>query len=247
MIEKITTEIKYLLKQNAPNLTYEQKSRIYKIINPDISNYIIYGVRTQEIENIVRRIYNKINCNYDDAVKIFKNLTRTNNEEEKLAGFHFLNHFKKYFDKLTIDLFRNEYSKYCYTWSVCDSACVRVIGPFLGKKGNEKLAEKTIEEWSMSESNWIKRASMVIFLKITMIKKDFDKTRVFALVDKMLEFSDQNYIGKGIGWLLKTCSKYNPDLIFNYLLNNKKRFSRLILRYASEKLPKEKRDQILIN
>jgi len=245
MIEKITTEIKDLLEQNAPNLTDDQKSRIYKIINPDISNYSIYGVSTKEIENIVRLVYNKSNCSYDDAIKIFINLTRSNNEEEKIAGFHFINRFKKYFDKGTIDLFRNEYSKYCFTWSVCDSACVRVIGPFLGKVGNEKLAEKTIEEWSMSESNWIKRASMVIFLKITMIKKDFDKIRVFALVDKMLDFSDQKYIEKGIGWLLKTCSKYNPELIFDYLLNNKKRFSRLILRYASEKLPKHKIKLIL--
>jgi 3-methyladenine DNA glycosylase AlkD len=61
----------------------------------------------------------------------------------------------------------------------------------------------------------------------------------------MLESVEYNYIEKGIGWLLKTCTKYKPDKIYEYLLKNKERFSRLILRYASEKLPKEKRAEIL--
>ncbi len=86
---------------------------------------------------------------------------------------------------------------------------------------------------------------MVILLKITMIRKDFDETFVFELVDKMLKYSEANYIEKGIGWLLKTCSKYKPEVIIDYLSKNKKTLSRLILRYASEKLPKEKRAEIL--
>ena len=77
-----------------------------------------------------------------------------------------------------------------------------------------------------------------------MINKDFNENYVFELVEKMLKYPE-DYIQKGIGWLLKTCSKFNPDLIFNYLKKNKERFPRLILRYASEKLPKEKRLLVL--
>ncbi len=86
---------------------------------------------------------------------------------------------------------------------------------------------------------------MVILLKITMIRKDFDETFVFELVEKMLKYSEANYVEKGIGWLLKTCSKYKPEVIIDYLSKNKKNLSKLILRYASEKLPKEKRAEIL--
>ncbi|MFX1588418.1 MAG: DNA alkylation repair protein [Promethearchaeota archaeon] len=50
---------------------------------------------------------------------------------------------------------------------------------------------------------------------------------------------------KGIGWLLKTCSNYKPEIIFDYLMLNKNVLSRLVLRYASEKLPKDKRIQVL--
>jgi len=245
MMEDVINDIKNLLVEKTPRLTPEQRSKMYKIINPDISNYVKYGVKVAEIENIVKNVYNKFKCTYQDAIEIFKTLTKSNVEEEKFAAFLFLNRFKKNFNEGTIHLFRDEYAKHCHTWSHCDSTCVRVIGPFLGKHSNEELAKKTIEEWSNSDNIWIKRASMVILLKITMIKKDFDKTFVFELVDKMLKYSEANYIEKGIGWLLKTCSKYKPEVIIDYLTKNKKILSRLILRYASEKLPKDKRALVL--
>lgn len=245
MTEDVIIEIKNLLVEKTPRLTPEQKSMMYKIINPDISNYVKYGVKVAEIENIVKNVYNKFICTYQDAIEIFKTLTKSNVEEEKFAAFFFLNRFKKNFNEGTIHLFGEEYAKHCHTWSHCDSTCVRVIGPFLGKQGNEELAKKTIDEWSNSDNIWIKRASMVILLKITMIRKDFDETFVFELVDKMLKYSGANYIEKGIGWLLKTCSKYKPEVIIDYLTKNKKNLSGLILRYASEKLPKEKRAEIL--
>jgi len=245
MTEAVIVEIKNLLVEKTPRLTPEQKLRMYKIINPDISNYVKYGVKVAEIENIVKNVYNKFVCTYQDAIEIFKMLTKSNVEEEKFAAFLFLNRFKKNFNEGTIDFFREEYARHCHTWSHCDSTCVRVIGPFLGKQGNEELAKRTINEWSNSDNIWIKRASMVILLKITMIRKDFDEDYVFALVEKMLKYSEANYIEKGIGWLLKTCSKYKPEVIIDYLSKNKNFLSKLILRYASEKLPKEKRVEIL--
>ena len=244
-VEKISKELKKILKENAPVLTDAQKTRIYKILNPDIQNYIIYGIKFPLLEQFVKSTFNIFRCSYEEAIEIFKIMIRTNVEEEKFAGLHFLNKFKKQFTSDTIDLFRNEYAQYCYTWSLCDSTCVRVLGPFLGKKGNESLAKKTVDEWSSSDVMWIRRASMVILLKLTMLKKDFDESYVFGIVEKMLKYSRHTYIEKGIGWLLKTCSKYKPELIYNYLMNNKGTFPRLILRYASEKLPKERRTSIL--
>ncbi|MFX1316943.1 MAG: DNA alkylation repair protein [Promethearchaeota archaeon] len=245
IIEKLVKDIQYLLKKNAPILSEEQKSRMLKIINPDIPNYEMYGIKISEIEKIVKTVFKIYNCTYDNAIEVFKLLIKNDIEDEKFAAFLFLNQFKRDFNEETITLFQKKYSTYCHTWSVCDSTCIRVIGPFLGKKGNEELAKKTIYEWSNSEFTWIKRASMIILLKIIMIKKDFNDAYVFELVKKMMKFSNQNYIEKGIGWLLKTCSKYKPDIIFNYLISNRDNLTRLILRYASEKLPKEKRSEIL--
>ena len=244
-VNRVVNEIQNLLKENTPKLTDAQITRMYNILNPDVKNYVIHGIKFPILENIVKSVFKDSNCSYEEAIEIFKKLIRTNVEDEKFAGLHFLNRFKKFFNSDTIELFRTEYSQYCHTWSLCDSTCVRVLGPFLGKKGNDSLAKRTVDEWSSSEIMWIKRASMVILLKLTMIKKDFDESYVYEIVEKMLNFADQKYIAKGVGWLLKTCSKYKPDFIFDYLMKNRKTFSRLILRYASEKLQKEQRELIL--
>ncbi|MFX1589802.1 MAG: DNA alkylation repair protein [Promethearchaeota archaeon] len=245
MIQEVVKEIRKLLLRNKSNLTEEQMNRMYKIINPDNPNYKIYGVRVGTIDKIVKTVSDNYNCTYNEAVEIYKVLIRSNIEEEKFAGFLFLNRFKKFFTQNTIKLFHDELIENCHTWSVLDSSCVRVLGPFLAKKGNEELVKQTINFWANSKNLWIKRGSMVLLLKIIMVRKEFDKDYVYNLVEKMLEFSNENYIEKGIGWLLKTCSKYEPELIYEYLIENKYRFTRLILRYASEKLVKEKRAAIL--
>ena len=136
--------------------------------------------------------------------------------------------------------------EYFDTWAITDTTMIRVLGPFLGKKGKDDLAKKTIEQWSNSKNMWIRRASMVILLKIIMLRKNFfiSEEYVFSIVEKMLQYNEE-YIYKGIGWLLKTCSKYKPDVIIKYLNKNKKRLPRLVLRYASEKLPKDIRAELL--
>ena len=245
MIDSIIKEISHLLLEITPHQSEDQKERMYKILNPDTTDYVIYGVRMPEIEKIVKSIHQKYDCSYHDAVEVFRKMTSTNVEELKFAGFFFLNRFKKHFNEGTIDLIRKEYAEHCHTWSHCDSTCVRLLGPFLGKKGNETLAKKTINKWSNSNNLWIKRASMVILLKITMMRKDFSEDYVFELVEKMLKYSKANYIEKGIGWLLKTCSKYKQEVIVDYLTRNKTNLTRLILRYASEKMPSEIRAEIL--
>jgi 3-methyladenine DNA glycosylase AlkD len=244
MIEKIISEIKIYLKDNAPRLTEEQTSRMYKILNSSNPNFVGYGNKHSDIEKFVREIQKKYEPSYEEASEIFKRLIKSDIHDEKMVGIFLLNRFNKNFDKETLRMIHELIPQTFDTWAITDTTMIRVIGPFLGKTGNEELAEKTIYKWSNSDNLWVRRASLVILLKTVMIKNGFDENYVFGFVDKMLKYPE-DYIQKGIGWLLKTCSKYNPDSIFDYLMKNKKRLPRLILRYASEKLPKEKRLLVL--
>jgi len=244
MIENILNEIKAGLTRLAPKRIEEKKNRMYKIINPDIPEYFILGVKTADNEVLVRDIQKKYMPSYENAKEIFRDLSKSNVEDYKFAAFFFLNRYKKDFHEKTPEFFRSEYFSYCHTWSSCDSCCIRVLGPFLAK--NPELARNTIDSWSKDQNFWIKRASLVLHLKIIMVNKEFSGDYVFQKVEQMLPFSREPYIEKAIGWLLKTCSNYEPDLIFNYLMERKEEFSRLILRYSSEKLPKEKRYYILM-
>ena len=244
MIDRAINEIKNKLEENAPLFSEEDEIRRNKILNSKNPNFISYGLKMAQIEKIAKEVHQKYCNSFEDAVYIFKELIPSNTHEEKFTAILLLNRSKKDFDGTTINLIEETYTKYCDTWGLCDSTMIKVVGPFLSKKGNEKLAKKTIQSWANSENIWIRRASMVILLKLTMITKDFDETQLFHLIEKMIPDSE-DYIQKGIGWLLKTCSRYKPDVIIKYLNKNKKRLTRLVLRYATEKLSEEIRNQIL--
>ena len=244
MMDKIVNEINNKLRKKALSLSQEDEIRRNRILNSTNPNFISYGLKMAQIEEIAKVVYQKYNNSYKDTVNIYKELICSNVHEEKFAAILFLNQSKKYFDETTINLIQVTYTKYCDTWALCDSTMIKVIGPFLGKIGNEELAKRTIDSWANSENIWIRRASMVILLKLTMLRKSFNEVQVFDLIEKMLPYSD-DYIQKGIGWLLKTCSKYKPYVIIKYLNKNKKRLTRLVLRYATEKLPKQVRIKIL--
>lgn len=241
-VANIVEDIKTKLKENAPHLTDSQKSRMYSILNSDNPNFEGYGNKISEIEKIVKTFHVKHRISNVDAIEIFKTLIKSNVHDEKFAGVFLLNRFRREFNEDTINTFHDALNEHADTWALVDSTCIRVIGPFLAK--NDNFAKSIIETWSEAENMWIRRASLVILLKIIMVKKEFDEKYVFAFVQKMLNYSE-DYIHKGIGWLLKTCSKYKPDIIISYLDKNKTILPRLILRYASEKLPKETRAKIL--
>jgi 3-methyladenine DNA glycosylase AlkD len=244
-ILQIISEIKFLIEKHKPMLSKDQKIRMYKIVNPDIKDYVILGVKTSDLERIARDIQKKHSPPLKSAMEIFEILAKTKVEEYKFAAFFFLGRYKRQFTAGIPQFFRLKYFSYCHTWSTCDSCCIRVLGPFLAKPNNIELAQKTIDDWSQDNSLWVKRASMVIHLKIIMVHKDFDDSYVFQKVEHMLNYSNENYIAKGIGWLLKTCSNYRPDVIAEYLINNRDKLPRLILRYASEKLSLDQKRLII--
>lgn len=246
MIDAIIKEIEEKLKEKIPFLTKDKISKMYKMRNPDNPNYKIYGIKMKDIETVVKTVYNKYECSYNCAVQIFKQLIKSNIAEKKFSALYFINFFKKEFHNETLDLFYREYSNHCNTWALCDSTCLKVLGPYLSKKENHELAKSTLEKWSNSEKLWIRRASIVILLKLCMSKRDFFESEsfVFNFITKMLHY-EEDYIQKSIGWLLKTCSKYKQEEIVKYLIKNKRILPRLILRYASEKLPEQNRSKIL--
>ncbi|MHA2123139.1 MAG: DNA alkylation repair protein, partial [Promethearchaeota archaeon] len=212
--------------------------------NSSNPKFVVYGNKHSEMEKFVREIQHKHQLSYKDGLEIFEILIKSDVHDEKMAGIFILNRFKKDFNNEIMSLVGEIIPNYYDTWAITDSTMIRVLGPFLAKKGNEELTEKIITTWSKSDHLWLRRASIVILLKIIMVNKDFDADYVFRFVEKMRNFPE-DYIHKGIGWLLKTCSKYKPDIIFEYLMDNKNRLPRIILRYSSEKLPKEKRTQVL--
>jgi hypothetical protein len=58
-------------------------------------------------------------------------------------------------------------------------------------------------------------------------------------------FTGGNMVQKGVGWLLKEATRHRADDVVAYLVANRAKTSRRVLRYATEKVAPEQRTRVL--
>jgi len=236
-MDAVTNQIKKALRAKAKPLAPKDLAWARRIVGQDFNPL---GLRLADVWKISRDVYkqNEDKVDYTQALKISERLLQCHYQEEKFAGVGFINNFRKEFSESTLDIFRSWIEQYCHNWAFCDSFCINVIGPFLGK--NLKLVVK-VEPWAKDKNLWVRRASSVAILKIA---KALEPSYLFKRTAPFMQ-TKEPYLQKAVGWLLKESSKWHQDEVINFLLQWKQRTSRLVLRYACEKLPPQKRRRIL--
>lgn len=180
-------------------------------------------------------------------------LARTKYNEEFLIAFGLMNKFVKLSAKRTDNfddelLLRFEYwlEHYANNWSLVDDLCIKTLYQFLISR--PYLIVKT-QHWAYSEIPWCRRASCVVWVKFIKRKigKEIyylDTQLIFKQCDLLLDDSDE-YVQKGVGWLLKVTSVEHKDAVISYIKNNRSRFTRPTLRYAIEKMDDVSRRMLL--
>ncbi len=109
------------------------------------------------------------------------------------------------------------------------------IAPKICKIYFEKFPEKR-DEWIefciTSENIWLQRASLLLHLKQ---KEDVDFECMFSTILR-LNHTKEFFLNKAIGWLLREYSKKHPQLIENFIEENKESLSNLSIREGSKYL-----------
>lgn len=109
------------------------------------------------------------------------------------------------------------------------------IAPKICKVYFEKFPEKR-DEWIefciTSENIWLQRASLLLHLKQ---KEDVDFECMFSTILR-LNHTKEFFLNKAIGWLLREYSKKHPQLIEDFIEENKESLSNLSIREGSKYL-----------
>lgn len=107
-------------------------------------------------------------------------------------------------------------------WDTIDSLCKGI--------GDISLRDKRVKdlmlEWSLDENFWIRRTAIEHQL---CLKEATDKELLSKIIKNNFG-SDEFFINKAIGWVLREYSKTNPDWVKNFIENNKNKMSRLSVR-----------------
>ena len=92
-------------------------------------------------------------------------------------------------------------------------------------------------------NRWVRRASAVSL--IIQARKGLFKEDIFEIADNLLMDTD-DLVQKGYGWMLKSlCTKYEDD-VYQYVLSKRDIMPRTALRYAIEKMPKDRKQEAMI-
>ncbi|MGH2403351.1 MAG: DNA alkylation repair protein [bacterium] len=124
-------------------------------------------------------------------------------------------------------------------WASCDALCGELIGPLV--RDHPQLISR-IAPWTRSGHRWRRRAAAVSLIPLARTGEHLPA--IFRVADRLLG-DDDLMVQKGVGWLLKEATRRRAPEVVAYLIGNRSRTSRLVLRYASEKLPAVQRRRVL--
>jgi 3-methyladenine DNA glycosylase AlkD len=99
-------------------------------------------------------------------------------------------------------------------WDSVDSIAPTIVGDIV--KRDRKTGEKVMLQWSDSDNMWLNRAVILHQLKY---KKDTDKKVLIEIIIKHIN-SNEFFIQKAIGWVLREYAKTNPVFVQQFVASH---------------------------
>ncbi len=225
-----------LLKQKSDPIKARAAQRYFK---EEIKSL---GIPAPIMRELAGRIYEQTKkaWSVEEAVEFCEILLPDPYHEVKALGILVLERFRKDFPRsLFLRIKGWLANNYCDSWALVDVLCPNSVGALLQKY--PELVER-IKTWTASPNRWIRRASIVSFIKLA--KKPGYQDAVYQIAARNFGDGD-DLIQKANGWLLREAGKANEARLEKFLLKNGLAIPRTTLRYAIERFDEKKRKKLL--
>ena len=130
------------------------------------------------------------------------------------------------------------HTQYINNWDLVDLSCYPLLGEWLLGASDRSLLYDLARN---GKTLWEQRIGMVSTM--TFIRHG-QLADTFAIADILLHHP-HDLIHKAVGWLLREAGKRDQDALETWLLPRYQTMPRIMLRYAIERLPEEKRQDYL--
>jgi 3-methyladenine DNA glycosylase AlkD len=162
--------------------------------------------------------------------------------EVKALGILVLERFRKDFPKSLFSTVKSWLAAgRCDNWATVDTLCPTSIGTLLEK---HRDLVGSIKTWAKSPNRWVRRASLVSFIKLA--RKPEFRDDIYEVCRSLFGDAD-DLVQKAGGWLLREVGKPDPLRLEKFLIANGPAVPRTTLRYAIERFDPAKRKSILVS
>ncbi len=202
-----------------------------------------YGAATAEVRALAAELYGLVRDEWTarDAIAFCDLVFPAAELETKAVGSLLLARYKKslprtLFAKAKGWLAGNRLDN----WASVDVFCPDIMGSLLLRYPEFAAG---IRGWPAHPNRWVKRASVVSFLKLA--KKPEYRAALYANALALLPVED-DLVQKANGWLLREAGKADAAELEAFLLEHGPRIPRTTLRYAIERFPEAERRRLLL-
>ncbi len=219
----------------------ERASGGKRYFKPDEEIYML-GLKAARIREKSRGFYALIKPHWDQdqAVELCELMLPNKYLEAKAFCLLILERFvtslkKKHFFRIKEWIQKN----YCANWSTIDLLCCDILSPLIAAYPD--LVDE-VTSWTESKNRWLRRASIVSFIKPARQGRYIDVVQKTA---QKLFPDDDDLIQKANGWILRESGKKDRGRLERFLLKHGENIPRTTLRYAIERFPEKRRKEIL--
>lgn len=147
-----------------------------------------------------------------EASTIVKALWKKPEREFQLFGQELIYKYHKDFEEKDMALFEYMVANKSW-WDTVDFIAVNIMGQYFKKF--PELRKKYVKKWLTSNNIWLQRSAILFQLKYkTAVDTELLKSTINSLLG-----SNEFFINKAIGWMLRHYSRTNPQWVQNFCAN----------------------------
>jgi 3-methyladenine DNA glycosylase AlkD len=201
------------------------------------------GISTPEIRELSRELYQKIRSEWGikEATDFCAIMLKNPYHEVRALGILTFEKYRKTFPRSAFSTVGGWLrADLCDSWALVDVLCPNSVGALLEKYPD--LVE-AIKNWVKSPNRWVRRASIVSFIKLAKNPGYLDA--IYEITRSHFADAD-DLIQKANGWLLREAGKTDMVRLEEFLRLFGPSIPRTTLRYAIERFPESKRKALLL-
>ena len=197
-------------------------------------------IRTPAVRRLSQSLYPEVR-GFGKA-RIFEvcgRLLETGNPDARIVAFDWAFRCRNAFSKEDFDLFERWFGMHIDGWGSCDDLCTHALGALVHAF---PATQEQLKGWAGSGNRWFRRGAAVAL--IYSARREAPGA-AFEMADRLLEDPD-DLVQKGYGWLLKEVSRFDPQGVFDFVMDRRDSMPRTAFRYAIEKLSPDLRRTAMV-
>jgi 3-methyladenine DNA glycosylase AlkD len=198
------------------------------------------GVTSPQIQSIARDVYPSVKkLSVVDRDRLSTALWASGQHEEGALVCYLYRRFAKQCGAREFALFTRWLDRYVDNWAHTDGLSLWLLGASIAN--DPSLVDK-LDSWTHSKNRWKRRAAAVALVYSA---KRGEHTRAILRIAAPLIEDPDDMVQKGVGWLLKETYPRKPAEVVRFLIANRAKTTRLVLRYAAEKMTAADKTRVL--